>query len=396
MMKVTERMMQWTCPCITVLHLLFFSSGVYAIGPWQDYDGNCPVGFAAMDAPTGGAGGPTVEVRTVDELKHYCSESPEPLIIHIMNDLDGNTEYFNLVNTTGSDANDICAALAKSVGGIPEIRMQSNKTVVGIGRDIDLFRIQFRVRNVENIIFRNLTIAGTHIEGCGANDSFGGYSFVMEADRVWIDHCFIHSHGDGSVEYPRDPGQGMISFTWCRFANQIKGFRSRNGRVTYDHCFFDGRDLSGDPELTREFSAEYMDLGFTRRIPNIDNTTHIMNCYYLECGVERGEDLRNHRGYCVRNQGGTGRVDNTVFEKCKNPFREDGDRKGSLGEFNCKYIDCQIEGEENDPYLARPYGTNWVPPYEFRVDPLESIPAIVMAYAGPGKGPFAPLKQEQR
>lgn len=69
-----------------------------------------------------------------------------------------------------------------------------------------------------------------------------------------------------------------------------------------------------------------MDLGFGRRIPNIGNTTHIMNCYYLECGIQRGEDLKNLRGYCVRNQGGTGPVDNTYFECCKNPYREDAPR----------------------------------------------------------------------
>lgn len=68
-----------------------------------------------------------------------------------------------------------------------------------------------------------------------------------------------------------------VSFTWCRFANQIKCFRSLNGRVIYDHCFFDGRDLSSDPKLTKEFGKEYMNLGFGRRIPNIGNTTHIMN-----------------------------------------------------------------------------------------------------------------------
>ena len=51
-----------------------------------------------------------------------------------------------------------------------------------------------------------------------------------------------------------------------------------------------------------------------------------MNCYYLECGIQRGEDLKNLRGYCVRNQGGTGPVDNTYFECCKNPYREDAPR----------------------------------------------------------------------
>ena len=81
--------------------------------------------------------------------------------------------------------------------------------------------------------------------------------------------------GGRTVEFPREPDEGRVSFTWCRFANQIKGFRSLNGRVTYDHCFFDGRDLSSAPKLTKEFSKEYMDLGFGHRIPNIGNTTHM-------------------------------------------------------------------------------------------------------------------------
>lgn len=188
-----------------------------------------PVGFASLNGGTiGGKNGKTVTVSTFADLKQYASAA-EPLVILVAGKI-----------TNGS------------AGG--QVKISSNKSVVGIGSTAFLEGIGIEVASSNNVIIQNLkvTLVGTSTPG-SVN---GGDAIVINgtSKNVWIDHCEIYSEDpkvqtnidkyDGLIDI-RDQ-TGFITVSWSYLHDHHKGCLvgasdtdlHDDRKVTYHHNYF--------------------------------------------------------------------------------------------------------------------------------------------------------------
>ncbi len=178
--------------------------GTGAGGSTTTFDG--PIGFASQNGGTiGGEEGRTVTVSNYADLKSYA-ESSEPYVILI----DG-----EITNGSG--------------GG--QIRLESQKSLIGVGSGAFLSGIGLDISDASDIIVRNLrlTLVGTsNPSGVNGGDVI---SISGTSKNVWIDHCELYSE-DPSVQTDIDKydglidikGQtGFITISWCYLHDHHKG-----------------------------------------------------------------------------------------------------------------------------------------------------------------------------
>ncbi len=142
------------------------------------------VGFATQNGGTkGGEGGKTITVKSYADLKSYA-ENAEAYVIYVQGTI-----------TNGA------------AGG--QIRVKSNKSVIGIGSTAFLQGVGLDISNQNNVIVRNLkmTLVGTTTPS-GVN---GGdvVSISGTSKNIWIDHCEIYSE-DPSVQTDKDKYDGLL------------------------------------------------------------------------------------------------------------------------------------------------------------------------------------------
>lgn len=164
------------------------------------------VGFATQNGGTkGGQGGTTVTATNYTQLKSYA-ESATTYIIKVQGTI-----------TNGS------------AGG--QIRVKSNKSIIGIGSTAFLSGVGIDVSSQNNIILQNLKI--TLIGASSPKDVNGGdcISVSGTSKNIWIDHCEIYSE-DPNVQTNIDKydglldikGQtGFITISWCYLHDHHKG-----------------------------------------------------------------------------------------------------------------------------------------------------------------------------
>ena len=172
-----------------------------------------PVGWASVDGgTTGGRGGPTVVAGDADALAKAL-RGDEPAVVHV----------------------------AGTIHLPADVRVGSNKTVLGRGADARITGAGLNVRRVRNVILRNLTFAGA--KGDAVN--------IEESRHVWVDHCDLSRAADGLLDVKH--GSDLVTVSWNRFHDhqktcllghsdkpeQIERDRGKL-RVTYHHNFFDG------------------------------------------------------------------------------------------------------------------------------------------------------------
>jgi pectate lyase len=128
------------------------------------------------------------------------------------------------------------------VGSIPEqVRVHSNKTLIGVGAGAKLAGGGIYIRGANNIILRNLTIT----------DSQDGITIERGSHHIWIDHCDLSRCQDGLIDIKT--GSDLITISWNHFHDHHKAcllghsddpavLAADKGklRVTYHHNFFDG------------------------------------------------------------------------------------------------------------------------------------------------------------
>ncbi|XXX81485.1 hypothetical protein WMF30_22265 [Sorangium sp. So ce134] len=226
-----------------------------------------PIGFATLNGgTTGGRAGETVTVDSYAELKSFA-EASQPYVILVQGRI-----------TNGSG------------GG--QIRVRSNKSIVGVGEGAFLDGVGIDVSSQNNVILQNLraTLVGT-----SAPASVNGGDVISisgTSKNIWIDHCEVYSE-DPSVQTDKDKYDGLID---------IKG---QTGFITiswtYLHDHHKGGlvgaaddDLHGDRKVTMHHN-HYENV--LLRVPMYRGAVgHFFNNYIV--GAKDATEIR--AGTCVR------------------------------------------------------------------------------------------------
>ena len=213
---------------------------------------------------TGGGSGPTVTVTSLSALTSAASASTQQTIR-----ING--------NFTCSD----------------DVRVASNKSIIGVGSGSGLTGCGINLRNVNNVIVRNLRIARVP-----ASNGNGDAIHVDHATHLWIDHNDLSSdttHGtdfyDGLLDITH--AADFVTVSWNRLHDHIKcslvGHSDSNAaedtghlRVTYHHNWFNNCDQRG-PRV------------------RFGNPVHVFNNYYFNSGTYGVASTCNAGVYIERN-----------------------------------------------------------------------------------------------
>jgi pectate lyase len=185
-------------------------------------------GFATVSAyglqtTTGGAGGPVIEVWTLEEFRSAVENSTvkkkkergkEPRIVRVMADID-----------LGPLGNEKPGNELKSVG---KIEVASNTTIEAPGQGAVIRHGELVLHGVQNVIIRNLRFRDLwENDPSGKYDRFGwDYIRVCNSGKtfshhVWIDHCDFGKCYDGQCDITH--GSDLVTVSWCRFSGDERG-----------------------------------------------------------------------------------------------------------------------------------------------------------------------------
>ncbi|KAJ3456743.1 hypothetical protein MRS44_016766 [Fusarium solani] len=284
-----------------------------------------PDGFASLNGgTTGGKGGEVVVVSTQEDLEKYAGSEGKYVI-----------KVKGTITITPKGK---------------EVEVKSDKTIVGIGADAEINEGGFIVKSQRNIIFRNLKIGNTYVEGDeeGKTQDFDGIQ-MDTCENIWIDHVHLEKGGDGLIDSRKDTTFLTVSWTILRNHNKAFGIGWTDNVVTemtIHHNYFDST---------------------TQRNPSVDNVkhAHLYNNYLV------GQTSYGHYA-----RGSTEmRLENCYFENVKNPITADSTAKlnqsGSVFK-STKGTTAKNTGDVFDPKEF----------YDYTADAAEDVPKIVGEGAG--------------
>ncbi|KAL2846522.1 pectin lyase fold/virulence factor [Aspergillus pseudodeflectus] len=144
---------------------------------------SCPIGYCTQNGgTTGGAGGDTVTVTDLAGLTE-AAESEGPLTVIV----------------------------SGSISGSAKIRVAADKTIYGEAGS-SITGVGFYIRQVENVIMRNLKIGQVDADN---GDAIG----IDESFNVWVDHCDL----SGDLSGGKDDLDGLLDIThgadWITVSN---------------------------------------------------------------------------------------------------------------------------------------------------------------------------------
>lgn len=282
------------------------------------------IGWASVDGgTTGGAGGPTVDVADADALAKAL-RGDEPAV----------------------------ARIAGTITLAADVRVGSNKTVLGQGAGGTITGAGLNVRQAENVVIRNLTL--TNVKGDAIN--------VEGSRHVWVDHCDLSRAGDGLLDVKH--GSDLVTVSWNHFHDhhktcllghsdkpeQIERDRGKL-RVTYHHNFFDGTQTR-HPRV------------------RVAEPVHVFNNYFR--GNEYGVASLADAGVIV---------EGNYFERVESPTHTlYGETKepGRLVERDNVYVDSGRPETRGTVREVKAF-------YAYTPDPARDVPKIVGDGAGVGK-----------
>ena len=323
-----------------LLCLLFASMQPAAQMP----DFSC-VGFGA--GTTGGAGGTEV---TVTSLAQLISEA----------------------GSTGKKIIKIGQTIEAS-GTI--IELSNDKTICGIGDRAFLKGIGFHLKNVSNVIIRNLKMT---MIGGGADDIIGGETTgSATGGNYWIDHCEFYN------EYPTLPASASKKDKY----DGIVDFKKQVANITISWCYFHdhwkcsliGFSTDKDPYDRKITYHHNWFKNIKSRAPSYRaGTAHIYNNYYdglNDPAAPTSEGVHTRDAACLYVEG------NYFLNYAKSIywFVDDSPTEAFVNESGVpnKYV--------NSPANTARACTSFKPPYTVSVDAADDVPAIVQTYAGFGK-----------
>jgi pectate lyase len=187
------------------------------------------IGFATLNGGTkGGLGGETVTATTYAQLKSYAESS---------------TTYIIMVQGTISNG---------ASGG--QIKVKSNKSIIGVGSTAFLSGIGLDMNSVSNIIIQNLRISLVGVTTPGDVNGGDVIGISGTSKNIWIDHCELFSENpdvqtdidkyDGLIDIKAQTG--FITISWCYLHDHHKGglvgaadddiYADR--KITYHHNYY--------------------------------------------------------------------------------------------------------------------------------------------------------------
>jgi pectate lyase len=310
----------------------------------QTADFSC-VGFGA--ATTGGTGGTEVTVTSLAQLISEAGSAGKKII---------------KINQT-----------IEASGTIIEV--SSDKTILGVGNQAFLKGIGFHLKNVNNVIIRNVKMT---MIGGGADDIIGGETTGSSTGgNYWIDHCEFYN------EYPTLPETAAKKDKY----DGILDFKQQVSKITiswcyiHDHwkCSLIGFSTDKDPYDRKITYHHNWFKNIKSRAPSYRaGTAHVYNNYYEglnDPNAPTSEGVHSRDAACLYVEG------NYFLNYAKSVywFIDDSPTEAFVNESGVanKYV--------NSPANTARACTSFKPPYTVKVDVADDVPAIVQKYAGIGK-----------
>ncbi|MGW2617727.1 pectinesterase family protein [Streptomyces sp. NPDC001500] len=294
-------------------------------------------GFASVDAlgqngTYGGRDGRTVTVRTLADLEKYATAA-EPYVIVV------------------------AATITMDPVG-KEIKVQSNKTIVGSGTAGQIVGGGFFLgQGVHNVILRNLTIRDAY-QGVW-NDKEHDYDGVQMdgAHHVWIDHNDIRHMADGLIDSRKDTS--YLTVSWNKLSQDNKAF-----------------GIGWTDNVTADITVHHNWIRETeQRNPSTDNVAHA-HLYNNFLEDVAGTDIKSSYGDYAR--GRTNMVlENSSFQGMTNPVIRDATatlvQRGNVFSGTSGRNESGGTGAAWDPRTYYPY----------TLDKAADVPALLKSGAGP-------------
>jgi pectate lyase len=318
----TIRLNPTTAAGLPNIDYLDFEAGAAPSVPYS----NVPDGFA--QGTTGGAGGQTVTVTTQADLNRYVTAA-EPYVIRV------------------------AGAVTISPKGT-ELRVASNKTIIGVGTSGHIVGGGFFLREgVSNVIIRNLTIRDTLMPDDDPGDDSYDYDAIQldTANRIWIDHNRLTRMNDGLLDSRKDTTN--ITVSWNHFADQNKTF-----------------GIGWTENVTARMTIHHNWLQNTRtRNPSADNlaNVHMYNNFLQNC-ASYGNYVRGLSKAVI---------ENSYFENVRNPYYVEAGELVQRG--NITVNSPWDSGKVTSKGSAFNPGSF----YSYTLHPAADIPAMLRQYAGP-------------
>jgi pectate lyase len=289
---------------------------------------NTADGFASTGGgTTGGAAGPTVTVTTLADLQRYVTAT-EPYVIKV------------------------AAAITVTPKGT-ELKVQSNKTIVGAGTSGQILQGGFFLgAGVKNVIIRNLTIKDAAMPEDDPDDKVYDYDGIQmdTADHIWIDHNRITTMNDGLIDSRKDTS--YLTVSWNELSNENKAFGigwtdNVTARMTIHHNWIHDTN---------------------QRNPSVDNVAlaHLYNNY-----------MQNITSYGNLARGSTKLVlENSYFDNVVNPYYNDTSA-AQLKQSGSIVVNSSGKQQTN--------GSAFTPSsyYPYTLDPAADVPALLKKFTGP-------------
>ncbi len=257
-----------------------------------------------------------------------------------------------------------------------EIRVSSDKTVIGVGASSGLIGGGLALTKVSNVVIRNLVIKQPNT--AGVIDAI----HVETSDHIWIDHCDLSSGDktgaaatyDGLVDIT--DGSDFVTISWTHYhdhkdtgiigrSDSSSAAMEDDGKehVTYDHDFFE--NVVAGPRIRF-------------------GTVHVLNCYFNQVSL-----------YGVAStESANVRIEKSYFENVVPPGQDVGADYGPITSFLSDsdlpgYVDLvgNLSASSGANQIAGSQMDMWMPPYPFSgaTDSAMSVPTIVAACAVTGK-----------
>ncbi|MFF1305615.1 pectinesterase family protein [Streptomyces sp. NPDC058307] len=293
-------------------------------------DGFASVNALGQNGTYGGRDGQIVTVKTLADLEKYATAS-EPYVIVV------------------------AATITMDPVG-KEIKVQSNKTIVGAGTSGQIVGGGFFLGSgVHNVIIRNLTIRDAY-QGVWNDKEHDFDAIQMDgAHHVWIDHNDLRHMADGLIDVRKDSTYVTVSWNKLSQDNKAFGIGWTENVVT---------DITIHHNWIRETE---------QRNPSTDNAAHA-HLYNNFLEDVAGTDINSSYGNYSR--GATRMVlENSFFQGFKNPVIKDA--TASIVQKGNTFVGTSGRNESG--------GTAFDPKtyYAYTLDKTADVPALLKSGAGP-------------
>ena len=293
-------------------------------------DGFASVNALGQNGTYGGRDGQIVTVKTLADLEKYATASQPYVIV-------------------------VAATITMDPVG-KEIKVQSNKTIVGSGTSGQIVGGGFFLGSgVHNVIIRNLTIRDAY-QGVWNDKEHDFDAIQMDgAHHVWIDHNDLRHMADGLIDVRKDSTYVTVSWNKLSQDNKAFGIGWTENVVT---------DITIHHNWIRETE---------QRNPSTDNAAHA-HLYNNFLEDVAGTDINSSYGNYSR--GATRMVlENSYFQGFKNPVIKDS--TASIVQKGNTFVGTSGRNESG--------GTAFDPKtyYAYTLDKTADVPALLKSGVGP-------------